>query len=322
MGSYTQLTEHERYQIKALLSAGHNKKEISSILGRHKSTITREVKRNTGKRGYRPKQAHRLAGERQKNCINYRIPKENWDNVKTLIKEDWSPEQISLWLKEQRDISISHESIYQYILKDKASGGVLYKHLRCQKKKKKRYGGQDRRGQLKGRVSIDERPEIVDERKRVGDWEADTVIGKRGGEVLVTLVERKSRLTVVIKAANRTAEVVRDAIVQGLLPLKDLVKTITYDNGKEFALHQDIDRELNCQGYFAHPFHSWERGLNENTNGLLRQYFPKGFDLAKITHSRVKEVVKKLNDRPRKCLDLKTPNQVLFNINPPVALKT
>lgn len=320
MGSYTQLTEHERYQIKALLSAGHNKKEIASILGRHKSTISREVKRNTGKRGYRPKQAHRLAGERQKNCINYRISKENWGLVKTLIKEDWSPEQISLWLKHQWGISISHESIYLYILRDKTRGGMLYKHLRCQKKRKKRYGTPDGRGQLKGRISIDKRPDIVNHRKRVGDWEADTVIGKRGSEVLVTLVERKSRLTVAVKVVNRTAEVVRDAIVQGLSPIKHLVKTITYDNGKEFALHQDIDRELNCQGYFAHPFHSWERGLNENTNGLIRQYFPKGFDLAKTTHSRVQQVIMKLNNRPRKCLDLKTPNQVLFDINPPVAL--
>lgn len=319
MGSYTQLTEHERYQIKALLSAGHNKKEIASILGRHKSTISREVKRNTGKRGYRPKQAQRLAGERQKKCINYRISKENWDVVKTLIKEDWSPEQVSLWLKAQLGISISHESIYQYILRDKTRGGVIYKHLRCQKKKK-RYGTQERRGQLKGRISIDERPDIVNHRKRVGDWEADTVIGKRGGEVLVTLVERKSRLTVAVKVANRTADVVRDAIVQGLSSIKHLVKTITYDNGKEFALHQDIDRELNCQGYFAHPYHSWERGLNENTNGLIRQYFPKGFDLAKTTDRRVHEVVMKLNNRPRKCLGLKTPNQVLFDINPMVAL--
>ena len=197
---------------------------------------------------------------------------------------------------------------------------MIYNHLRCQKKRKKRYGKQERRGQLKGRISIDERPDLVNHRKRVGDWEADTVIGKRGGEVLVTLVERKSRLTVAVKVANRTAEVVRDAIVQGLSSIKHLVKTITYDNGKEFALHQDIDRELNCQGYFAHPYHSWERGLNENTNGLIRQYFPKGFDLAKTTDRRVHEVVMKLNNRPRKCLGLKTPNQVLFDINPMVAL--
>ena len=306
MRTYAQLTQQERYQIKALLS------KIASLLGRDKSTITREIDRNSGKKGYRPQQAHKLASERKRNKVNCRITEESWDIVASLIKEDWSPEQVSLWLKAETDISVSHEWIYQYILNDKRLGGTLYKHLRCQKKKKKCYGSPDRRGQIKNRVSIDERPEIVTERCRIGDWEADTVIGKRGGEVLITLVERKTRLSVVSKVVNRTAEVVRDGIIKGLSPIKNLVKTITYDNGKEFALHEDIDKELGCQAYFAHPYHSWERGLNENTNGLLRQYFPKGFDLFQATDEKVDEVTTKLNNRPRKCLGMKTPNQLFF----------
>ena len=133
-------------------------------------------------------------------------------------------------------------------------------------------------------------------------------------------MERKSRLSVVTKAANRTAQAVRDAIVENLFPIRHLVETITYDNGKEFALHQDVDKALGCQGYFAHPYHSWERGLNENTNGLIRQYFPKGFDLSQTTDDRVNDVASKLNNRPRKCLGMKTPNQALFGVGPSVAL--
>ena len=236
------------------------------------------------------------------------------------MREYWSPEQISNWLRQEECIHVSPEWIYQYILKDKQSGGDLYRHLRCQKQRKKRYGAPDRRGQIKGRVSIDERPEVVDKRSRIGDWEADTVIGKQGGTVLLTLVERKTRLSVIGKAPNRTAQEVKGVILNCLQPLTSQVHTLTYDNGREFALHQEIAKELDASGYFAHPYHSWERGLNENTNGLIRQFFPKGKDLSEVTDAEVQEVMDKLNDRPRKCLGFKTPNQVFFGINPPVAL--
>jgi IS30 family transposase len=236
------------------------------------------------------------------------------------LREYWSPEQISSWLRYEEDIHVSPEWIYQYILRDKQAGGDLYKHLRCQKQRKKRYGTPERRGQLKGRISIDERPEVVNQRSRIGDWEADTVIGKQGGAVLVTLVERKTRLTVIGKAPNRTAQEVTAVIVKRLMPLAAQVETLTYDNGKEFALHQQIDKELKSNGYFAHPYHSWERGLNENTNGLIRQFFPKGKDLVEVTDAQIQKVMDKLNNRPRKCLGFKTPNQIFFGIDPPVAL--
>ena len=320
MKHYTQLTREERYQIYALKAAGHNQTDIAKVVGRHKSTVSRELARNRGLKGYRPKQAHTFASDRRLAKATTRITTETWTRVELLLREDWSPEQTSDWLHHSENVHVSHEWIYQYILRDKQAGGDLHRHLRCQKARKKRYGAPDRRGQIKGRVSIDERPSVVNERSRVGDWEADTVIGKQGGTVLVTLVERKTRLTVIGKAPNKTALEVTAAILKGLMPLASQVQTVTYDNGKEFAWHQKISEELDANGYFAHPYHSWERGLNENTNGLIRQYFPKGKDLFEVTDAEVQVVMEKLNNRPRKCLGFKTPNQVFSGINPPVAL--
>jgi len=209
-------------------------------------------------------------------------------------------------LRHEERIYVSPEWIYQYILQDKQAGGDLYKYLRCQKQRKKRYGTTERRGHIKRRVSIDERPDVVNQRSRIGDWEADTVIGKQGGSVLVTLVERKTRFSVIGKAPNRTAQEVTSVILERLKPLAPQVQTLTYDNGKEFAMHQKISKDLDACGYFAHPYHSWERGLNENTNGLVRQFFPKGMDLTEVTDAEVQKVMDKLNNRPRKCLGFKT----------------
>jgi IS30 family transposase len=320
MSHYTQLTREERYQISALKTAGHNQVEIAEVLGRHKSTISRELARNRGLRGYRPKQANAFAEGRRQDKAAHRIVAKSWSRVERLLHEYWSPEQVSNWLRHEESIYVSPEWIYQYILQDKQAGGDLYKYLRCQKQRKKRYGAKERRGQIKGRISIDERPDVVDQRSRIGDWEADTVIGKQGGAVLVTLVERKTRLSVIGKALNRTAQEVTSVILEQLQPLAPQVQTLTYDNGKEFALHHEIAKELDACGYFAHPYHSWERGLNENTNGLLRQFFPKGMDLSEVNDAEVQQAMDKLNNRPRKCLGFKTPNQVFFGINPPVAL--
>jgi IS30 family transposase len=317
---YTQLTEIERYQIKTLLKAGYTQKKIAIELDRNPSSIGREIKRNSGLRGYRPQQAHRLAQARKQQHSHTVITGQTWDHVERLLREDLSPEQICGWLKKKGFQSVSSEWIYQYILIDKKSGGDLHSHLRCQKKRKKRYGSPDRRGQLKNRVSIDDRPAIVDERKRIGDWEMDLIIGRIGGAVLMTAVERKTRFTVIVLSSDKTAELVRQAILKGLTPLAAQVETMTYDNGKEFAQHEMISEALNASSYFAHPYHSWERGLNENTNGLIRQYAPKGSSFDDMTHADVQKIMDKLNDRPRKCLDFDTPNQVLFGIEPPIAL--
>jgi len=237
-----------------------------------------------------------------------------------MIREDWSPEQITGHLKDIGEPSVSPEWIYQHIYADKRNGGDLHTRLRCQKQRRKRYGSIERRGQIKNRISIEKRPAIVDLRSRIGDWEADTVIGKQGHSVLVTLVERKTRFTVAIKAVNKTARAVTDAICDYLKPYQERVLTLTYDNGREFAYHEEIARELAAEGFFAHPYHSWERGLNENTNGLIRQYIPKGKDIDDLSDEDVAEIIKKINKRPRKCLGFKTPNQLFLDTDQPVAL--
>ena len=315
---YHQLTETERHQIYAFRKAGLSQSDIAQELKRSKSTISREFKRNTGLRGYRPHQAQRLADVRKTLHSHTLIKGETWDVVIALLEEQWSPEQISGWLREEKQARVSPEWIYRYICTDKKSGGILYTNLRCQRKRKKRYGSQDSRGQLKNRVSIDDRPSIVEERARVGDWEMDTMIGRQGGSVLVTAVERKTRYTVISLCPNKTAEEVKDAIINSLSSLTSQVHTLTYDNGKEFALHEVISKSLSAAGYFAHPYHSWERGLNENTNGLIRQYAPKGSTFDEMSNIDIKNIMDKLNNRPRKCLGFRTPNQVMFGIDPPV----
>jgi len=320
MRGYTQLTQEERYQIHALMKAGHSQAVIARQLGRSKSTISRELRRNCGLRGYRAGQAHRLAVARRASKRRRRIDEATRQWVERLLREDWSPEQISLWLRKEKGIRVSHEWIYQYVLRDKRNGGDLYQHLRCQKVRRKRYGSYDCRGRIPNRTSIDERPAIVDRRSRIGDWEVDTIIGKGRSGVLVSLTERKSRLTLLAKVTNKTADAVCQAILALLEPLRDRVHTLTADNGKEFARHEVLADALDAGFYFAHPYAAWERGLNENTNGLVRQYFPKDRDFSTIGDEEIRRVMDKLNHRPRKCLGMKTPNQVFFGINPPVAL--
>lgn len=320
MKRYTQLTQDQRYQIYILLKAEKTQTEIADLIGVHKSTVSRELARNSGLRGYRPQQAQRFYQQRSEKKAIPRIDVSTWVSVERLLREDWSPEQISLWLKVMHNLSVSTEWIYQHILCDKQSGGSLYKHLRCKKKRKKRYGIYSKRGQIPHQVSIDDRPAIVDARTRFGDWELDTVIGKNHKQALVTIVERKSRLTLIAKVVRKTADNVTAAIVQLLKPLSSWVHTLTADNGREFAGHLSIAKQLDSDFYFAHPFSSWERGLNENTNGLIRQYFPKKHDFTTITNKQIERVMNKLNNRPRKCLGLKTPNEVFFGIKPTVAL--
>lgn len=320
MRHYTQLTQEQRYQIYALMKAELNQSEIAAIVGVHKSTVSRELGRNRGLKGYRPKQAHQMALNRRLTKAQPRITGEDWAFVERLLREDWSPEQISLWLAQEKRLSISHEWIYQHVLEDKRRGGDLHRHLRCQKPYKKRYGTYERRGQLPNRISIDERPAIVERRCRIGDWELDTLIGKGHKQAIVSLTERKSRLALIAKVPSREAEGVKDSVLALLRPLAAHVHTITSDNGKEFARHEVIAKVLNAEYYFAHPYASWERSLNENTNGLIRQYFPKGCDFTTITDKDIQHVMSRLNNRPRKCLGMKTPNQVFFSINPSVAL--
>ena len=324
MSGYAQLTQGQRYQIEALLKTGHNQTMIAKVLSVHKSTISRELKRNHGLRGYRPKQAQEKATMRQYEKFQPRIPAITWTLVEALIKQDWSPEQISGRLFKEQGISVSHESIYLHIYQDKYQGGDLHKHLRCQKKRRKRYGKQDRRGRIPNRISIDERPAIVNNKSRVGDWEGDTIIGKGHQGVVATLVERKTQYTVLTASKTKQAPQVRQRIEKALAPHRSRVYTITYDNGLEFAEHQKMAQTLSADIYFAHPYASWERGLNENTNGLIRQYLPKSRRLDNVTQKELKHIMDQLNHRPRKSLGFKTPYELFFKKNTllTVALQT
>jgi len=304
------------------MKAGLCQSQIAKIIGVHKSTISREMLRNRGLRGYRPRQAHLFAEDRRARAVKARIPPDTWNLVKRLLRVDWSPEQISGWLDSEFQIQISHEWIYQFILKDKRQGGNFYLHLRCKKQRRKRYGSTSYHGQLLNRVSIDKRPAVVDARSRIGDWELDTIIGKGHKQALVSLTERKSRLTLLAKVKQKSAELISRSVQCLLEPIVSKVITLTSDNGKEFARHQEISTALRANFYFAHPYSAWERGLNENTNGLIRQYFPKQHDFTTITEKDISMVMNKLNNRPRKCLGFKTPNQVFFGMKPFVALAT
>ncbi len=280
-------------------------------LGVDQSTISRELNRNTGNRGYRYQQAHRMALDRREAS---RIPtKMNLGMVgliESKLEQEWSPEQISGWLFVDRGISISHETIYLHIWENKRSGGKLYTHLRRQGKKyDKRRHGKSSRGHIKNRICIEDRPEIVDQRLRLGDWEIDTVIGKGHKGALVTLVERKTMKMLSAVIPRKTESEVTKATIKLLRPYKAYVHTITADNGKEFSGHEKIAKALDAKVYFAHPYSSWERGLNENHNGLLRQYFPKSTKLTTVNPAEVSKVVRRLNARPRKTLGYKTPNQ-------------
>ena len=311
MRTYSQLTQVQRYQIYALLKMGHLQSEIALNLGVHKSSISREIQRNIGKKGYRPKQAHQKALERRHKGTT-RIRDSDWHLIERLILLDWSPEQINLYLSEELLLQVSHEWIYQHIYQDQRMGGKLWKHLRCQKKRRKRYGSYEKRGQIPDRVWIDERPAEVEERQRIGDWEADTIISQGKQQAIVTLTERKSRLTLLKKVNDRTAETVKQAMIELLKPFTAQTITITCDNGKEFTQHRAIAKALQADVYFAHPQAAWERGSNENANGLIRQYFPKGTNFSNLTDEDVSRVEMRLNHRPRKCLGLSSPYMVFF----------
>lgn len=321
--SYKQLDFIMRCRIYGLWKAGYNNSRIAEEIGVHKSTISRELKRNItrihtklGSWQYKPNYAQGYAESRHKEKLK-RI--KFTQDIGTFVREkllcDWSPEQISGYAKRHNLFDISHERIYQFILKDKDSGGVLYKHLRHQHKKyRKRYGSPERLGPIKNRRFIDERPIIVDNKTRIGDWEIDTIIGKNRKSAIVSIVERLSKLAVLKKVTTKTAELVAQATISGLKPISKYVLTVTGDNGAEFAQHEKISKELGTDFYFAHPYSSWERGLNENTNGLVRQYLCKGTDFSQITENDIAIIADKLNNRPRKKLNYATPKEIFNNL--------
>ena len=309
---YAQLGLEERYQIYDRLRDGWKQSTIARYLGRSASTISREIRRNRGLRGYRPLQAHSKALARRLDKGRVRLDEAVWNEVDRLIREDWSPDQISERFCLERNVEISHEWIYQHVYLDKQQGGRLYRHLRQQKPRRRRYGKYGRRSYLVGTRSIDERPKSVETRHWFGHWEGDTMIGKGKQGGLLTLVERKARYLLAAHLISRHGDVVRRAVHETLTPVLPRVKTITYDNGREFAGHKGMEKDLDAKVYFAHPFSSWERGTSEQTNGLLRQYFPKKRSLAHVSAKEIAHALGRLNHRPRKCLGYRTPHEVFF----------
>ncbi len=311
---YHHLTYDQRCQIYILKERGDNQSEIAKAIGVNRSSVSRELNRNTGQRGYRHNQAQEKTQIRRSETLppNLKMTPQLITTIEEKLKVQWSPEQISGWLKKQ-GTPISHETIYAYIWRDKRQGGSLYQELRHHGKKyNKRSKGTSGRGCISNRIDIDERPAIVEEKARLGDWELDTIIGAGQSGAIVSMVERTSKLTKLTRVDHKTAEEVEKALIERLKPVKDFVHTMTADNGKEFANHQKISIELEAGFYFAKPYHSWERGLNEHTNGLVRQYFPKNKRFDEITLEALEKVELLLNSRPRKVLYFETPLEV-FN---------
>jgi len=307
---YTHLTIDERYQIKAYKKAGYSNREIATDLGRHVSTINRELRRNQGLRGYRPKQAQAFYELRHAyKPKRVKLTRSLKRLISNRLRKDWSPEQIQGRLRSEGYDCVVPAVIYAFIRDDKATGGDLYKHLR-HKRYKRRSSHGDLRGHIRNRVGIEHRPDIVNSKTRLGDWEADTVIGKGHKGVLVTLTERRSRLTLIASTKSKKAELVCSAIIKMLKPYGHDLQTITFDNGKEFAHHERISEQLGVSSYFANPYSSWERGLNENHNGLIRQYLPKKLPFDDVSDVRVRQIQERLNNRPKKVLGFKTPIEV------------
>ena len=310
--NYQQLTEGQRYQIALLYENNFSFAEIGRRIGVNKSTISREVRRNRTADGYFPDKAQNMCYARRTAAAKKVMNPETVCFVEFALEWKWSPEQIS-GIGQIISMPVSHEWIYQHVYADKARGGELYKHLR-QEKRRYRKGYGKKRSPIPDAVSIELRPAVVDERSRLGDWEADLVLGKQGTGAIVTLAERKSRIYLTRKVFSKCAVEVSNAIISLLSEYKDVCHTITFDNGGEFSEHKAIAKALEADMYFAHPYASYERGLNENTNGLLRQFIPKGTDLRTVSEEDLQRYQGALNSRPRKCLGFRQPSVVFAEL--------
>src|SRR5829696_7619594 len=307
--TYRQLSPEERYMLAALRRQGLNKSQIARALGRHRSTVGRELRRNSTRSDgrYRATTAQERAnGRRSRSRRNSRFTAADFALIDGLLCRQWSPEQVAGHLRRTGQLLISHETIYRHVWRDKKAGGLLYTHLRgARKRRRKRYGAYDSRGRLAGKRLISERPPEVEARKRVGHWEADTVMGTGSKDCVATLVERKTGLVLIGKLADRTARGLGRRLTR-LIRSAGRVETVTADNGTEFHDYQRVERLTGAAFYFARPYHSWERGSNENANGLIRQYLPKGRSMAGLTQHQCNAIARKPNTTPRKRLGFRT----------------
>jgi IS30 family transposase len=324
--TYKHLTQKQRYKIDALFKANHTQTFIAQQLGVSKSTISRELTRNSKRSGmYSACRAQEYANERKDRFCKNRVftPRMQQFICEKLSEQQWSPEQIHGYCKANNIPMVSHERIYQFIYQDKAEGGLLFKHLRVASKKyRKRYGSKNYyRHPIKNRRSIDLRPELINNKERYGDWEIDTIVGRNNKGAIVTVVERKSAFLLMAKLNGRKPKDLAKTVVNLLAPYKQNVLSITADNGIEFAHHEYISQKLEADFFFAHPYSSWERGLNEYTNKLIRQYIPKKSDFHNYNNQYINMINMRINSRPRKKLEYRTPIKVLLaNFDSKVAL--
>jgi IS30 family transposase len=313
--TYHQITSEERYRLSALRKQGWSTGEIAAALGRHRSTIWREVHRNAKVDGsYRPTKAIEYAGARRRRSRrNRQFDTQQLALVEGLLQRQWSPEQISGHQRRHGSWTISHETIYRYVWHDWRRGGQLYQCLRgARKQRRKRYRRYDSRGRLAGKRHISERPAVVETRRRIGDWEIDTVMGTGSKHCLVSLVERRTGFLLLGKLRCRTTEETNRGTLGLIRRHRRVFKTITADNGTEFHDYAAIERRTQLNFYFATPHHSWERGTNENTNGLIRQYFPRGMNLRRVTQADCNAVADRINSRPRKRHGYRTPKELFY----------
>jgi IS30 family transposase len=312
---YHQLSTEERYELAAMRRQHVGMAAMAQHLGRHRSTLYREVKRNQSAHDgcYRPSHAvEKASGRQHRSRRNWRYGLAEFAPIEALIREELSPEQIVGRSQRQGKRVMSHETIYRWIWRDKRCGGTLWRHLRgARKRRRKRYGRYDSRGRLAGKRPIGQRPAVVESRGRIGDWEIDTMHG-RGKACVVTVVERKTGLVRIGQIQRATKELTLERTVELLWAERRRVKTITADNGTEFHNYRDLESRLGTRVYFATPHHAWERGTNENTNGLIRQYLPKGTNLSRITQGQCDRIAEQLNNRPRLRLGFRTPNEAYF----------
>lgn len=316
--TYHQLTEPERYTISKLRMSGHSVAEIARILGRHRSTIYREYERNSVQvRKYLIYCPSKAQEQRNGRLRRSRLGRQHHDwqyaRVEALLRQQWSPEQIANTLSKQGEFRISFQTIYRHVRRDWRAGGQLYQELRRRYKRRKRHYGLERRGRLQGKRMIDERPAEVETRKVPGHWEIDTVMGASWEKpCIVTLTERSTGYLRIGKLPNRTTKAVNRRVIELIQTTGAPFRTITADNGTEFHGYPKIEEATRTTVYFARPHHPWERGTNENTNGLIRQYLPKGKSMAHLTQRQCDAIAHKLNTRPRKRLAYDTPQQRLL----------
>jgi len=316
---YKHLNIDEREVILKMLSEGKSLEQVGDYLGRNKGTIGRELSRNVSSSGqYKPHLAQRYYDKRRAESKEpYRLEQDGQLRAYICgrLRRYWSPEQIGGRLMQDRDISISLVTIYSWIRRDKSEGGESYRFLRqSHRRRRKRYGSCEKRGQIPDKSPIEQRPKVADDRRRIGDWESDTLVGKSRASYLAGHVERKSRYTVLAKLQDKSAESMNCSTIRAFSKMpSEKVRTMTFDNGKEFAGFKELENSLCMRSYFANAYHSWERGTNENTNGLLRQFFPKQTDFSQVSDSELDRVEKLMNNRPRKCLNYRSPAEVFWS---------